>query len=140
MLDLDHFKHLNDTFGHVAGDAALRHLAVILHRALRDTDVPARIGGEEFALWLPDTPTEASLEVADRVRAAVEQTPVAWHGRSIPFTCSIGVATYPGSTPEKQNLYATADAALYRAKQAGRNRVEVAPPDAERAVVGGLGR
>lgn len=140
MLDLDHFKHLNDTFGHVAGDAALRHLAVILHRALRDTDVPARIGGEEFALWLPDTPTEASLEVAERVRAAVEQTPVAWHGRSIPFTCSIGVATYPGSTPEKQNLYATADAALYRAKQAGRNRVEVAPPDAERAVVGGLGR
>jgi diguanylate cyclase (GGDEF)-like protein len=139
ILDVDHFKLLNDTFGHVAGDAALRHLALVLGRALRDSDIAARIGGEEFALWLPDTPVEASLEVAERVRAAIEQTPVAWQGRTIPFTCSIGVATLPGSTPEKQNLYATADAALYRAKQGGRNRVEVAPPDGDRLAMGQAG-
>jgi diguanylate cyclase (GGDEF)-like protein len=126
MLDLDHFKKLNDTFGHVAGDAALRHLAVLVNRALREADVAARIGGEEFALWLPDTPAEASLEVAERVRAAVERTPLVWHGQEITFTCSIGVATLPGATSDKDNLYLTADAALYRAKQGGRNRVQLA--------------
>jgi diguanylate cyclase (GGDEF)-like protein len=145
ILDLDHFKRLNDTFGHVAGDAALRHLAGVLRQALRDTDLAARIGGEEFALWLPDTPSGSSLEVAERVRSAVELTPVPWQGRTIPFTCSIGVATLPGSTPDRQNLYPTADAALYRAKHAGRNRVEIAPPDEQgghgrsRAVIGGPG-
>jgi diguanylate cyclase (GGDEF)-like protein len=131
ILDIDHFKRLNDTWGHVAGDAALRHLAVLLGRALRDADVAARIGGEEFALWLPDTPADASLEVAERVRAAVVRTPLIWQGQEIAFTCSIGVATMPGSTPEKDNLYPTADAALYRAKQGGRNRVQLAPSSAE---------
>lgn len=126
ILDLDHFKRLNDTFGHVAGDAALHHLAGVLRRALREVDLAARIGGEEFALWLPDTPADAGVDVAERVRAAVERTPVRWQGRTIPFTCSIGVAALPGATGDLANLYAVADAALYRAKQGGRNRVEVA--------------
>jgi diguanylate cyclase (GGDEF)-like protein len=138
ILDLDHFKQVNDTFGHVAGDAALKHVALVLLRTLRDADVAARIGGEEFALWLPDTPAAAGLEVAERVRAAVGGTPLPWQGRPIALTCSIGLATMPDSTPERANLYPTADAALYRAKQGGRNRVEIAPPSME-AVTGARG-
>jgi diguanylate cyclase (GGDEF)-like protein len=136
VLDLDHFKRLNDSHGHLAGDAALRHVALVLRRALRDADIATRIGGEEFVLWLPDTPAAAGLEVAERVRAAVAETPVAWQGQLIGLTCSIGVATLPGTTSEWANLYAAADAALYRAKQGGRNRVEVA----EQAAEGGPGR
>jgi diguanylate cyclase (GGDEF)-like protein len=132
VLDLDFFKRVNDDHGHVAGDAALRHVALVVRRALRDADIATRIGGEEFALWLPDTPPPAGLEVAERVRAAVERTPVVWQGKPIPMTCSIGVATYPDNTTDRLNLYAVADAALYRAKQGGRNRVELA--------VGGQGR
>jgi diguanylate cyclase (GGDEF)-like protein len=138
VLDLDFFKRLNDTHGHLAGDAALRHVAVVLRRALRDADIATRIGGEEFALWLPDTPAAAGLEVAERVRVAVEQTPVVWQGKPISMTGSIGVATYPETTPDRLNLYAAADAALYRAKQGGRNRVELALGN--RAAGGGHGR
>jgi diguanylate cyclase (GGDEF)-like protein len=120
VLDLDFFKRLNDT------------------HALRDADIATRIGGEEFALWLPDTPAAAGLEVAERVRVAVEQTPVVWQGKPISMTGSIGVATYPETTPDRLNLYAAADAALYRAKQGGRNRVELALGN--RAAGGGHGR
>jgi diguanylate cyclase (GGDEF)-like protein len=125
IVDLDFFKRVNDTLGHVAGDAALRHLASVLRSALRERDVAARIGGEEFALWLPDTPLGPAVEVAERVRAAVQATPVRWSGREIPLTCSVGVAAQPETTGVRDNLYAAADAALYRAKQAGRNRVAV---------------
>lgn len=128
VVDLDHFKRVNDSLGHVAGDAALRHLARVLRSALRERDVAARIGGEEFALWLPDTFLGPAVDVAERVRAAVEATPAHWSGRAIPLTCSIGVAAVPGTTTVRDNLYAAADAALYRAKQGGRNRVEVAAP------------
>jgi diguanylate cyclase (GGDEF)-like protein len=126
IVDVDFFKRVNDTLGHVAGDAALRHLAVVLRRALRAMDLAARMGGEEFALWLPDTGLAAAVEVAERVRAAVQATPGRWSGQEIPLTCSVGVAAFPETTAAKENLYAAADAAVYRAKQAGRNRVEVA--------------
>jgi diguanylate cyclase (GGDEF)-like protein len=92
---------------------------------LRERDVAARIGGEEFALWLPDTPLEPAVDVAERVRAAVEATPAVWSGRAIPLSCSVGVAAVPETTTARDTLYAAADAALYRAKQGGRNRVEV---------------
>lgn len=126
IADLDHFKRVNDRFGHVAGDAALRHLAGLLRRALRTQDVAVRIGGEEFALWLPDADLTVATDVAERVRGMIEETPLRWNGREIGLTCSLGVAATPGSTSVVENLYSVADAALYRAKQRGRNRVEVA--------------
>ncbi|PYP31966.1 MAG: hypothetical protein DMD49_06985 [Gemmatimonadetes bacterium] len=125
-LDLDRFKTLNDTLGHAAGDSALRHVAGILQAAIRDKDLVARIGGEEFAVWMPLTPLVEGLEVAERIRRAVETTVWRWSGSAYPLTASCGVAGYPDSVGDVNNLRSAADAALYRAKQAGRNRVEKA--------------
>ncbi|HUL04406.1 MAG TPA: GGDEF domain-containing protein [Gemmatimonadales bacterium] len=128
FLDLDRFKVLNDTLGHAAGDAALRHVAGLLQAAIRDQDIAARIGGEEFAVWMPQTPLAEGMEVAERIRRAVETTQWRWDGTPRPLTLSCGVATCPDSVAEAANLPSAADAALYRAKQAGRNRVEKATP------------
>ncbi|HVH68996.1 MAG TPA: GGDEF domain-containing protein [Gemmatimonadales bacterium] len=122
--DLDHFKKLNDTLGHAAGDAALRQVARILESAVREKDLVARIGGEEFAVWMPHSPIESGLEVAERIRATVESTTWRWNGEAYALSISCGVAGYPDTVGELANLRSTADAALYRAKQAGRNRVE----------------
>lgn len=126
--DLDRFKHLNDTLGHAAGDAALRHVAAVLQAQLRDGDLVARIGGEEFAIWLPRTPLKEGLEVAERVRRSVEGKVWHWNGTAYRITTSCGVAVYPDNVQDLNNLRAIADGALYRAKQAGRNRVELAGP------------
>jgi len=128
ILDLDRFKVVNDTLGHAAGDAALRHVAGLLQGAIRDQDIAARIGGEEFAVWMPQTPIAEGVEVAERIRRAVETTVWRWQGEPRPLTLSCGVATFPDSVGDVGNLPAAADAALYRAKQAGRNRVEKATP------------
>jgi diguanylate cyclase (GGDEF)-like protein len=125
-IDLDRFKLLNDTLGHAAGDAALRHVAGILQSAVREHDVAARIGGEEFAVWMPNTPVAEGIEVAERIRRAVETMVWYWNGVPYPVTASCGVASYPDSVGDVNNLRGAADAALYRAKQAGRNRVEKA--------------
>ncbi len=125
-LDLDRFKVLNDTLGHAAGDAALRHVAGILLAAVRDQDLAARIGGEEFAIWMAHTPLLRGLEVAERIRLAVETTVWRWNGTPYPLTASCGVAGFPESVGDVNNLRSAADAALYRAKQGGRNRVEIA--------------
>jgi len=127
--DLDHFKQLNDTLGHPAGDAALRHVARILEAAVRDKDLVARIGGEEFAVWMPHTPMTSGLEVAERIRATVESTTWRWTGEAYRLTISCGVAAYPDTVRDVANLRGAADAALYAAKQAGRNRVERAQGD-----------
>lgn len=124
-VDIDHFKVLNDTYGHEAGDAALRHVAGIFRRALRDQDLPCRVGGEEFALWLPGVTQGGALEVAERVRQMVANTPWQTGGREVRITCSIGVASVPETGASVENLITAADAALYRAKERGRNRVEV---------------
>jgi diguanylate cyclase (GGDEF)-like protein len=125
-VDLDHFKRLNDTLGHAAGDAALKHVAYLLEAAVRDGDLVARIGGEEFAVWLPRTESASGLEVAERIRESIAGS--TWMWRSSPYivTTSCGVAAYPKPIADLMNLRAAADAALYRAKQAGRNRVEKA--------------
>ena len=130
FVDIDHFKRLNDTLGHQAGDAALRHVADLVRQAVRDNDLVARIGGEEFAIWMLHTPIEAGLEVAERVRRAVETGVWHWNSGTHPLTVSCGVASCPDTVKEVANLKGTADAALYRAKQAGRNRVERAQPAA----------
>lgn len=123
-VDLDLFKRLNDTLGHAAGDAALRHVARVLEAAVRDGDLVARIGGEEFAVWLPETPLAQGLEVAERIRESVDRTNWQWAGDRHRLTTSCGVASYPEPIRDLLNLPAAADAALYRAKQGGRNRVE----------------
>jgi len=130
--DLDHFKRLNDTLGHAAGDAALRHVARILEGAVRDKDLVARIGGEEFAVWMPHTPMISGLEVAERIRATVESTTWRWSGEPYGLTISCGVAAYPDTVRDVANLRGAADAALYAAKQRGRNRVEQAQGEVTR--------
>ena len=123
-IDLDHFKRLNDTLGHPAGDAALKHVARLLETAVRDGDLVARIGGEEFAVWLPRTALREGMEVAERIRRFVAEKPMTWSGSIYPLTTSCGIASYPELVGDVLNLPAAADAALYRAKQGGRNRVE----------------
>ncbi len=132
FVDIDHFKRLNDSLGHQAGDAALRHVADILRQAVRDNDLVARIGGEEFAIWMPHTPIEVGLEVAGRIRASVEHAAWRWNGEVHSLTISCGVSSYPDSVQDLENLRSTADAALYAAKQRGRNRVERAQGGATR--------
>jgi diguanylate cyclase (GGDEF)-like protein len=125
ILDLDHFKRINDSFGHQAGDAALRHVARVLREAVRrrEGDLAARIGGEEFAVWLPGASMESGVEVAERVRQQIEARPFPWQGERHELTISCGVAAHPRPTPSLENLMAVADAALYQAKGDGRNRV-----------------
>lgn len=123
-VDIDHFKQFNDGHGHVAGDAALKHVARLFRGALRDQDLAVRMGGEEFALWLPDTPLPRALDVAERVRRRVAASPLRWAGADLQLTCSIGVAAVPDSVTRIENLFGAADAALYRAKRSGRNQVQ----------------
>ncbi len=124
MLDLDHFKKVNDTFGHLAGDAVLAQVAAVLSRAVRNEDVVARFGGEEFAIVLRAISVEGTLQMAERMRRLVEQTAITFGDKQLRATVSIGVATFPlvpAKTPA--DLVEAADQALYRAKHAGRNRV-----------------
>lgn len=122
--DLDHFKRVNDTLGHAAGDAALVHFAAILERLVRGRDVSGRVGGEEFAIWLPDQDLDQGSAVAERVREALAEAVWTFQGTEWPLTASFGVAAWPGTTNARENLAAQADAALYRAKEAGRNCVQ----------------
>lgn len=122
-LDLDRFKLLNDTLGHAAGDAALLHLSRILQEQVRGVDAAARVGGEEFLLWLPGATLEEGVRVAERVRVRLGTTPWDWQGRSWPLSASFGVAAWPETTRSRENLASQADAALYAAKRGGRDRV-----------------
>jgi diguanylate cyclase (GGDEF)-like protein len=121
--DLDKFKALNDTLGHPAGDAALVHFASILRDHVRATDTAARIGGEEFAIWLPEATAARGYEVAERIRQSLAERLWLWQSRQWPLTSSFGVAACPETSRSRQNLPALADAALYQAKHAGRNKV-----------------
>jgi diguanylate cyclase (GGDEF)-like protein len=122
--DLDRFKLLNDTLGHPAGDAALIHFARIIQGQIRGGDVAARIGGEEFAIWLPKSDLDVGVRIAERIRIKLGTTPWDWHGRSWPLSASFGVAACPETGQTLKTLPPQADAALYVAKNSGRNRVE----------------
>jgi diguanylate cyclase (GGDEF)-like protein len=119
LLDVDHFKKFNDTFGHPAGDEALRQVARILLEQTRTADFVARYGGEEFVVLLSDTDQEGALLTAERLRARLEAA--AWS--RAPLTASLGVATLQERTPRGSELTEQADQALYASKQQGRNRV-----------------
>jgi diguanylate cyclase (GGDEF)-like protein len=126
MLDVDHFKKLNDTYGHPAGDAALRSLARLLGQHLRKGDQAARFGGEEFVVILPGSEEERSLQAAERLRTALSKHRFVHEGARIPLTASFGVAVWPADGREPEALLAAADRGLYSAKQSGRNRVVAA--------------
>ncbi|HEX6132937.1 MAG TPA: GGDEF domain-containing protein [Longimicrobiales bacterium] len=126
VIDLDHFKSINDQHGHEAGDEALIRTARVIEANIRDIDTAARFGGEEFVVLLSETGIRAALEVAERIRAAVARAEVEFKGRSIPIRASIGVSACPESVALPGGLIASADAALYRAKAGGRNRVVAA--------------
>jgi two-component system cell cycle response regulator len=122
MLDIDHFKHINDTYGHLAGDSVLRALASILQKRLRPNDKLGRYGGEEFCAILPETNLANAARIAEELRGLVAAHSFAADGREISVTVSIGAAALAEATQPEQ-LYGTADEMLYQAKRAGRNRV-----------------
>jgi diguanylate cyclase (GGDEF)-like protein len=129
MIDLDHFKRVNDTYGHAAGDAVLARAADCLRQSLRESDLPARLGGEEFVVMLPETSLANAAATAERIRLTIEQAPPAvWDGQAIPVTASIGVAMMRGDSQDIGAILHEADLALYQAKQDGRNRVACAAP------------
>ena len=125
VLDIDHFKQVNDTYGHAAGDQVLIKLAEASRRLLRATDMCGRLGGEEFIGLLPETPTDQAYTVAERMRETLAETPVATPAGEIRFTVSIGIATAIADDRSIDDLIRAADEAMYEAKAAGRNRVVV---------------
>jgi diguanylate cyclase (GGDEF)-like protein len=129
MIDVDHFKRINDSLGHAAGDMVLRELARFLQTTVRGEDVVCRYGGEEFALVLPDAPLEIVEQRAINICQAVRGLRLAYNGNELnALTISIGVAAYPIHGPSSEMLIRSADDALYAAKRAGRNQVCLAPP------------
>lgn len=126
MIDIDHFKRINDSLGHAAGDAVLRQLASILRGAARGDDMVFRFGGEEFAAILVDANARVALQIAERIRQRVAETRFRWQSQDLALTVSVGVAVSQGAATESAALIAAADAALYEAKDAGRNRVVMA--------------
>lgn len=124
MADVDHFKQINDRFGHPMGDEVLKSISQLLADSCRAEDVICRYGGEEFAVIAPNTTHVQAADLADRLRQAIGQEELSIRGQRLHITCSFGVADLRGSAPP--TLVELADQALYRAKQAGRNRVEVA--------------
>ncbi len=131
LLDLDHFKQINDQRGHPVGDQVLANVGTVLRSVLRTRDFAARNGGEEFAVLLPDTEIRAALEIAERVRAAIAE--ISLPGADVSVTASIGVSGFPDHASTLDRLERLADAALYLAKRNGRNRVELAEPAAANA-------
>ena len=123
MIDCDNLKPVNDSHGHEAGNRLLRQVANAVQSELRATDVPARYGGDEFIVLLPETPPKGALDVAERIRNAIASRPLAINGQQINATVSIGIACYPEDGRTLDALAARADRALYQAKQEGRNKV-----------------
>ena len=128
MIDIDHFKQVNDAHGHVAGDKVLTEIAAIIARHLRGFDLSARYGGEEFVVVMPDTTLDIASVVADRLRERIAATPIAVHGvaDAITISISIGIAQSRGADETAETLIKRADNALYDAKHQGRNRVVIA--------------
>lgn len=125
MLDIDHFKRINDTYGHLAGDHVLRELSALMAANVRRQDVLARYGGEEFAIILPEVDEEGAKLVCEKLRSLTEAQSFTFNGKQIAVTISLGIFTFRGQNETTEAFIAAADAKLYAAKQAGRNRVMV---------------
>ncbi|MCB1891650.1 MAG: PAS-domain containing protein [Rhodocyclaceae bacterium] len=128
MLDVDHFKHINDSHGHPAGDEVLRRIAAACRGMLRDEDLTGRLGGEEFAVALVQAPLQAAVAVAERLRKTIGALDMAHEGKVLKATVSIGVAEFGGVADTLCKLVSQADVQLYAAKHAGRNRISSAQP------------
>jgi diguanylate cyclase (GGDEF)-like protein len=126
MLDIDHFKKVNDNYGHIIGDLVLTKVAACCLENIRDVDILSRYGGEEFAIILPETNLQAASEAAERLRQNIAKLPILTSQAPIKVTVSLGVATVDAKTPDILSLLSRADDALYMAKSQGRNRVCVA--------------
>jgi diguanylate cyclase (GGDEF)-like protein len=130
LLDIDHFKQVNDTYGHLCGDAVLKQLAGRVSARLRPEQVFARLGGEEFGILCPETGVEGGVALAEKLRRMFEDEPFQAGATPFGVTCSFGVAGLAPGMSAFDDLVAAADAALYRAKREGRNRVQAAPANA----------
>jgi diguanylate cyclase (GGDEF)-like protein len=128
LLDIDYFKQINDRFGHSAGDLCLHAFAERMRQVFRrDSDVLMRVGGEEFAVLMPNTPLEQAVQLAEHFRNDLVRRPLLLHDQALPLTCSLGVGSYlPLSDDSTETFYKRIDDALYRAKANGRNRLELA--------------
>lgn len=122
ILDIDHFKAVNDNYGHPAGDQTIRTLARIITKAIRETDIAGRYGGEEFVILLPDTDSKNAMLVAERIRRLAESFPVEWEDITINFTVSLGIAEFSTSYGSHMEWVEKADKGLYEAKETGRNK------------------
>jgi diguanylate cyclase (GGDEF)-like protein len=122
LIDVDHFKSVNDSYGHPGGDVVLKGVAQLLRQKGRDTDIVARYGGEEFAIVMPETDSNGARVIAERIRECVGSHAFSTELGPIKVTVSLGVATFPSDANEKQELIDLADQALYQAKRQGRNR------------------
>jgi diguanylate cyclase (GGDEF)-like protein len=125
MLDLDHFKHINDEYGHLIGDQVLQEFAKRCEHSVREVDLVGRYGGEEIMILLPETDRETSMQVAERLRTTIASRPIQVFGKEVSVTVSIGLATQDENTNDLETLIARADQALYIAKHKGRNRVAI---------------
>lgn len=135
LLDLDHFKSINDRFGHLAGDHVLHAAAQLLKAELRMTDVPCRYGGEEFVIILPTTPVTTAVQVAERLRSALKRAPIDTDKGGVRLTASLGVAAFhPDQKTTAASLIERADEKLYEAKRSGRDRVFADTSDTSTAV------
>ncbi len=123
LFDIDHFKKINDTYGHLAGDAVLRQLGALIRGRVRRDDTPARTGGEEFAVILPEVACDGAVLLADKLRRAVEEATFRFEGTIIPVTVSLGVAEWNPAEDDPAELVKRSDEKLYEAKRSGRNRV-----------------
>jgi diguanylate cyclase (GGDEF)-like protein len=129
IADIDHFKKVNDTYGHDVGDVVIKELGAIHTRVKRTTDAVARFGGEEFVTICEETDAEGAFLLAERIRTELEKTVFHAGGEELRCTCSIGVATFPLAGESWEELFKAADEALYTSKRGGRNRCTVFGPD-----------
>lgn|GEM_PF-1720596 len=134
MVDIDHFKAVNDRFGHKVGDAVIAHLGTLLRDSCRTSDLPARIGGEEFAILLTHTDIQAATLLAERIRKQIEASDCTVENQRIPYTVSVGVSSSDDFPLSPDEIMSAADSALYESKRGGRNRVSLASADLNEAM------
>ena len=123
IIDIDHFKKFNDTYGHLAGDDVLRKMGNVFRESIRNCDYAARYGGEEFIIFMPEIGQDDGVKAAERIRGSVAKEKIDANGHSVTVTISVGVASFPEHGDDAQGIISKADAALYQAKRRGRDRV-----------------
>ena len=126
MVDLDRFKQVNDTYGHLVGDVVLREVANLIRGSVREMDLVGRYGGEEFGVLLPEADRDLGFQIAERIRRTIESAPIRAYDEEIHMTVSVGAALCPALTSDAEELVEKADQAMYRAKETGRNKTVVA--------------